>query len=253
MNRFGRQLLGVMAGVLLSVTAYAEEQKPLIVVDQGHDQRFVIEEKGELQLSRFAESMRAAGAAVTSYKTPISEATLKDARALVISGPFQELKADEIDAVARFVERGGRVAVMLHIGQTLSGLLNRLDVDHSNAVLHERANVIDTDNNFRVTNLTGSPLFAGISHFSMYGVWALDQGKAGTVLAQTSGEAWADLDGNRLLSRGDVIGAFNVVVTGTLGAGAFVVFGDDALFQNRYLDEQNARLAVNLTGWLLGR
>jgi hypothetical protein len=32
-----------------------------------------------------------------------------------------------------------------------------------------------------------------------------------------------------------------------------VVFGDDAMFQNRYLDENNSRLAANLSGWLAGK
>ena len=126
-------------------------------------------------------------------------------------------------------------------------------MDSSNAVLHERNNVIDTDNNFRITNLSSSPLFTGLKQFSAYGVWALDPGKAGITLAQTSADAWADLDGNKVLSKGDIIGAFNVVVSGTLGAGSFVVFGDDAIFQNRYLDKNNSKLAANLAVWLTGR
>ena len=53
-------------------------------------------------------------------------------------------------------------------------------------------------------------------------------------------------------SKGDAGGPFTVAVSGTLGAGLFAVFGDDAIFQNRYLDEDNGRLAANLSGWLAG-
>jgi len=43
---------------------------------------------------------------------------------------------------------------------------------------------------------------------------------------------------------------FGVVVVGHLGQGRYVVFGDDALFQNRFFDESNRRLAINLVNWL---
>lgn len=244
----------VVTGILLwAGSALAVENGPRILFDQGHNQRFLIEEKGELQLSKLADIMREQGAHVASTKKPLNDDALKEISALVISGPFESLRPGEVDAVVRFIERGGRLVAMLHIGPPLAGLLTRLDLDHSNAVLHERNNVIDSDTNFRVTALTGSPLFAGLTQFSAYGVWALDPGKNGTPLAQTSAAAWVDLDGDKVLSKGDLSGVFTVAVSGTLGAGGFVVFGDDAIFQNRYLDENNSRLAANLAGWLAGR
>lgn len=245
--------LVVMGALLWAVSASAVEKAPLIMFDQGHNQRFVIEEKGDLHLSKLADAMREQGAQVSSSKKPLSDDVLKDISALVISGPFESLAPEEVEVVARFIERGGRFAAMIHIGSPFSGLMSRFDMDISNAVLHERSNIIDTDGNFRVTNLAPSPLFAGLTHFSLYGGWALDPGKNAKTLAQTSTEAWADLDANRVLSKGDIIGAFTVVVSGSLGTGSFVVFGDDAIFQNRYLDEDNSRLATNLAGWLLGR
>lgn len=244
----------VVAVLLLWVgTAWADEPVVRILIDQGHNQRFLIEEKGELHLSGLADIIRSGGSQVASTKQALSDETLKDISALVISGPFDELKQEEVEAVARFIEKGGRLAAMLHIGSPLTGLLTRLDLDHSNAVLYERRNVIDTDNNFRVAELSDSPLFNGLSQFSVYGCWALDPGKSATSIAQTSPDAWADLDGNKILSKGDVVGAFTVAVSGTLGSGSFVVFGDDALFQNRYLDENNRKLADNLASWLAGR
>lgn len=245
--------LVVMALMLWAGSALAVESGPRILFDQGHNQRFVIEEKGDLHLSRLAEIMRGQGLQVVATKKPLAAESLKEISALVISGPFEALKPEEVEAVAHFIERGGRLAAMLHIGPPLTALLDRLDLDNSNAVLHERKNIIDTDINFRVTALSVSPLFAGLTSFSIYGGWALDPGKVATSLAQTSADAWADLDGDKTLSRGDLIGAFTVAVSGNLGAGSFVVFGDDAMFQNRYLDENNSRLANNLAGWLAGR
>lgn len=252
MCKIKRIRMVVMGIMLWAGGAIAAESGPRILFDQGHNQRFLIEEKGELQLSKLADIMRDQGAQVASTKKPLLDDALIDISALVISGPFESLRPEEVEAVVRFIEKGGRLAAMLHIGPPLAGLLARLDLDHSNAVLHERNNIIDTDNNFRVTALSASPLFAGVTRFSVYGGWALDPGKAGTPLARTSPDAWADLDGDKQLSKGDATGAFTVAVSGALGTGSFVVFGDDAIFQNRYLDEDNGRLAANLSGWLTG-
>lgn len=233
--------------------AVAGDSSVRILFDQGHNQRFLIEEQGPLQLSGLADIIRGQGANVTSAKSALSEETLKGVMALVISGPFETLSPDEVEAVARFLERGGRLAAMLHIGPPLAGLLARLDVDHSNAVLHEQRNVIDADINFRVRDLSADPLFSGLSQFSTYGAWALDPGAKARSIARSSPAAWVDMNGDRILSRGDITGVFPVVVAGTCGAGSFIIFGDDAIFQNRYLDDDNRTLATNLAAWLTGR
>ena len=49
----------------------------------------------------------------------------------------------------------------------------------------------------------------------------------------------------------DAVQAFTVVAAGELGQGAFIVFADDAIFQNRFLTGDNVTLARNLAGWLL--
>lgn len=253
MNRIIGLCMVVSAVFVFNGMAFADEGTTNVLFDEGHNQRFVIEKKGDLQLSGLADLIRGKGLTVASTDKQLSDESLKDISALVISGPFQALKPEEIESVVRFVERGGRVAAMLHIGAPLAGLLARLDVDHSNAVLHERKNVIDSDINFRVTGLSNSPLFAGLEQFSVYGCWALDPGKAGTPIAYTSSTAWVNLDGDKKFSKGDVSGIFNVAVAGGLGAGSFVIFADDAIFQNRYLDEDNKRLAENLADWLMAR
>jgi hypothetical protein len=251
-NRVSKNMV-VICLLLWACSAVAGESNSRILFDQGHNQRFLIEEKGELQLSQFAEIIRGQGSSVVSTKTPLNDDALKDISALVISGPFESLRPEEVESIVRFVERGGRLAAMLHIGRPLGGLLGRLGLDHSNYVLHERQNVINEDINFRVTALSDSPLFAGLTQFSAYGCWALDPGKSGTSIARTSPDAWVDLNGDKILSKGDVSQVFTVAVSGMLGAGGFVAFGDDAIFQNRNLDENNSRLATNLAGWLAGR
>lgn len=69
-------------------------------------------------------------------------------------------------------------------------------------------------------------------------------------LASTSPAAFADCDVNGHLSAPDPVGAFDLVLAGSRGKGARVVFGDDALFQNQLLVDNNHRLGEDLAGWL---
>ena len=153
---------------LWSASAVRADGGAQILFDQGHNQRFLIEKNGELHLSGLAAIIGSQGLVVVSTQQPLSDAVLKSSTALVISGPFEELRPEEVDAVVRFIERGGRLAAMLHIGPPLASLLKRLDLDYSNAVLHERRNVIDTDNNFRLTDLSASRFFTGLTSASLW-------------------------------------------------------------------------------------
>jgi hypothetical protein len=155
----------------------------------------------------------------------------------------------------RFLDAGGGVAVMLHVAPPVAGLLGALQIDYANGILHETHNVIaGSPQQFRVLGLAPHPLTAGLDGFALYGGWALrGAGAAVETLAWTSPQAWIDLDRDRQPGPGDPGGTFGVMVAGSRGAGRFVVFGDDALFQNRFLDMSNRRLAANLAGWLAGR
>jgi hypothetical protein len=252
MRNISLNLCVIVAILLCAALLNAAESSPLILFDEGHGQRLVIDKSGDLDLSKLAGIMRTTGVRVSRATGPLTDDALKDVAALVISGPFKTLQPNEIEAVGRFLKNGGKLAVMLHIGAPLDGLLTSLDIDFSTSVLHERRNVINKDLNFRVTDLSPHPLFSGINAFSAYGVWALRPGASTTGIARTSPEAWIDLNNDGTLSPGDAVGAFVVVVTGNLGKGRYVVFGDDAIFQNRFLDDDNRKLAVNLATWLTG-
>ncbi len=244
-------LLGLLVGAFLGALSFPAAAAT-VVFDQGHGERFVIDRSGPLDLSSLAEVIRQRGGDVASSGTPLTDTVLASADALVISGPFAEPMPAELDAVDHFLERGGRLAVMLHIGTPVAGLLHRLGVDFSNAVIHEQHDIIGSDpGNFRATRLASHPLFAGVKQFSLYGVWAVmafdDQAR---VIASTSPDAWIDLDGDGVLSPGDAVQSFGVAVAGRRGKGEFVVFGDDAIFQNKFLDDDNRALATNLASWL---
>ena len=105
--------------------------------------------------------------------------------------------------------------------------------------------------NFKVSIMAEHPVTAGLESFSIYGAWAL-RGTAphSMVLAETSQHGWVDLNHDNQLAKGDVVQTFGVMVAGKIGKGRYVVLGDDAVFQNHFLDGPNRQLALRLINWL---
>jgi hypothetical protein len=249
----GRYLALMTLLLLLPATvAGAERPAPRILFDEGHGQLFRIAGDGDLDLSLLSEKMRAGGAVVTAVEH-FTAATLAEADALVISGPFRPLAADEIAAVLAFVERGGRLAVMLHIAPPASPLLTALGIAYSNGVVRETAAILEEQPlNFTVRDLAPHPLFAGVEQFAVFGAWALNASDPALLVARSGPEAWVDRDRDGQKSAPDAVAAFALVAAGTRGKGQFVVFGDDAIFQNRYLRAYNNVLGDALARWLKG-
>jgi hypothetical protein len=242
-------LLAVFMVAAVQSVAFAA---PVLLFDQGHDQRFVADKDGPLHLSEFATLLKSEGFEVRLNTAAFSVQSLAGVDALVISGPFAKLAPEEVDAVTTFISRGGRLALMLHIPSPVADLIHRLDMDFTNYVLSEQENLVANDpRNFQVKNLSSHPLFSSLDHFSLYGGWALmNTGESSRIIASTTDKGWVDLDGDGKLSQWDAVQAFGVILDGTRGAGRFLVFGDDAIFQNKFLDEQNRQLARNLAAWL---
>ncbi|HSH70983.1 MAG TPA: hypothetical protein VK997_13755, partial [Deferrisomatales bacterium] len=137
---------------------------------------------------------------------------------------------------------------------TYANLLQGLGVLSSQGVLNEGEGVLEGNPlNFRVMSFSKHPLTAGLEQFSLYGGWAvMDSGRDGAVktVAFTSRSSWIDADRDRQRGAQEVLHAYGVLVAGERGKGRFAVFGDDAIFQNRFLDEANRKLAANLASWL---
>lgn len=224
----------------------------IVLFDESHAQQFVIDKNGPLDLSGLAALYQNNGFTVTHHSEGLTRETLSAVDVLVLSGPFLPLTEAEIEAVLEFVDGGGGLAVMLHIAAPVANLLHRLDVDFTNGTLREMSKVID-DNalNFKVSAMADHPVTANLDHFSVYGTWALRATAAhAMVLAETSKHAWVDRDRDNQLTEVDAMQKFGVMVVGKIGNGRYIVIGDDALFQNRFLDESNRQLAVQLINWL---
>lgn len=245
-----RIFLSLVLVVLMTVSASAS---PLVLFDEGHGQMFSRERAGELDLSRLSALFEEAGARVVTGRIALIDPLLQKVDALVISGPFASYSQSEIEVIHRFLNRGGRLAVMLHIGPPAARLLNSLGMAVSNGVVREREGVLaENPLDFVVPRLTPHPLTEGLADFSIYGSWALlSERPEVTTLATTSDGAWVDLDRNKAFSSADPEGSFGLVLASEPGAGRVVAFADDAIFQNRFLTGSNEALARNLVRWLV--
>lgn len=243
----------LLLGLTLLAAPAASAQQPTVVFDQSHGQLFTIEHSGPLELSGLAGVFRESGLRVRASTAPLGDAVLGRADALVISGAFTPLTDAEQAALLRFVERGGRVALMLHIAPPLAPFMARLGIYHSNGVIQEAAQALldSIPINFRITRLEKHPLTEAVKQVSFYGAWALNAEAApARVIGTTTTGAWVDLNGSGRFDPGDAKQALGVMAVSGVGKGEVAVFGDDALFQSQFLTGQNLALARNLARWL---
>lgn len=248
--------LFLFAFCFLLAGARADAKQPVVIFDQGHGQKFVIEQEGNLHLSGLSKLFKDAGCEVKITIGQLTDTTLAKADVLIISGAFQPLSSTEIEAILHFLEKGGRLCVMLHIPQPAAGLMDRLKIYASNGAIQERENLIKLGpKEFYTSKLENHAITSGIKKFAVYGGWALmSESKTARVIAWSSPKAWIDLNRNNTFdSPPDAQQAFGIAVAGTLGKGHYVVFGDDAIFQNSFLVKENLALGKNLVRWLKTR
>ena len=253
MKPFKKIIFGIHFAVLLiSVSSLSLSAQRTVLFDEGHGQKFLVEQNGPLDLSELSNLFQNEGLRIKTSKGKITNEVLVGVDALVISGAFMPVTPPEIEAIIRFVEKGGRLCIMLHIGSPVANLLHRLNVSISNGVVHEQENQIhNKELDFYVTELKRHEIMRGVKRFKIFGGWALlNTEENSEIIAQTSAKAWVDLNRNNKLDKGDALQSFGLVIVGKWGVGQFVVFGDDAIFQNQFLTEENVLLGKNIARWL---
>ncbi|MBC8317002.1 MAG: DUF4350 domain-containing protein [Desulfobulbaceae bacterium] len=234
--------------LLLPVNALAES---IVLFDQGHGQQFLVENNRPLDLSELATLFINEGATITTSKEQLSTDILQGVDTLIISGPFVPLTGPEVHAILQFVQQGGNLALMAHIAQPIAGIIKMLGGVISSAAVYEQKNIIGGNpRDFMVNKLAEHPLTNGLDAFAAYGTWALMAEKEGTKeIASTSEDSWVDLNMNGVLNDRDAKQSFALILAGNMGMGKFVIFGDDALFQNQFLQGGNRILGQNLARW----
>lgn len=225
-----------------------------VLFDEGHGQRFLVEGNSPLDLSGLSALFQDEGLLVKTSSGEITDKVLAEADALVISGAFAPFSPSETAAIINFIERGGRLCVMLHIGLPVAGLLSKLNVYISKGVVREGENIIEQqETDYYVTASPEHELMEGIERFRVFGGWALvSDNEHAEIIAQTSAKSWIDANMNNKRDAEEKSRPLGLAIAGKLGAGRFIIFGDDAIFQNRFLSEENSKLGKNVARWLKG-
>lgn len=223
-----------------------------VLFDESHGQQFLSGSEDSLGLSGLAGLLKERGFTLRASKEELTKETLTDVDLLIVSGPFLPFSDAEIKALTAYLEGGGGLLLLLHVAPPVRDLLHHLDVDFSNGTLREAHHAIDGNPlDFKVNVLADHPVTNGLDGFSVYGAWALrSTAEHVSILAQTSPQAWIDLNRDGRLSNGDAFQSFGVLAVGAIGQGRYAVIGDDAVFQNRFLDEDNRALAAKLSNWV---
>ncbi|MCA9504859.1 MAG: GldG family protein [Myxococcales bacterium] len=212
----------------------------------------------------------------------------EDASALIVAGPTRPLLASELEAIERYVARGGSlfVAIDPRAQTNLYDLLDAWGIRLGDDVIVDRALALfgqattpmaaEYDAEHPITTLLREPAI-----FPMVRSVELDPAAEAdfTILAKTGNESWAerDLEASRTTGRiefgpEDLPGPVPIAVAGSphrasdaghpdphgasageAAPGRIVVFGDSDFATNEYLDAlRNRDLFVNSINWLAG-
>lgn len=224
---------------------------PVLLFDQAHGQTSSIDQNGPSDISKLKDLFLAQGFVVQTNITPFTNNSFSDIAAVIISGPIAQLSPEEIQAISKYLNNGGQVCLMLQDASSMADLLASLTVAVANGLVHERENIIAGDDmHFFVKDLPKHPLTKGLADFNMYSAWPMKTALEANIIARTSEQSWVDLDGDDLFDPKDAVQSFPVLITGQLGHGHFIIFGDDAALQNQFLSGNNEILGQNLARWL---
>ena len=237
----------------------------------------------ESDLGRLAERLREIDYVVSDSLFLAREARVPgDCRVLIIAGPRSPFLGHEVDAVRRYLDRGGAVLLLADALQETglealagewgvvtgddfvidtSGIGSLFGLDFTIPVVTTYDDVHPIARRHRGGVMTFYELARSVALDSSV---VAANGSSAAVLARTSSASWAETDlsvlgegagGERTvrLDEADRRGPVGVgaAVADTASGGRLVVFGDADFASNRYFDSQgNGDLALNAVSWL---
>lgn len=229
----------------------AKVPAPTTVFDLAHSEIFSPVKDGPLNYTSFHAMLKRSGEEVGINKEPVTPARLARIKTYIIAGPVQSFTVEEISALESFVKKGGNLLVLLHISPSVARLTNSFGIIVSNFTLGETTGLIDNAaQDFFVTKFETHPVTSGVEKIAVYGTWGLMANTPARTVAATTAKAWADMNRNRELDKGEPQQEFGIVAVTEFGKGKVVVVADDAPFANRFIGQvDNRRLAENIIRW----
>jgi hypothetical protein len=89
-----------------------ENNKNRVIVSTGHRERFTISKKSPYKLKDFKRSLGDLGYSIEEIQKPINESELKKGDILIVGNAWGDFNDTEINAVKKFVSRGGSLFVI---------------------------------------------------------------------------------------------------------------------------------------------
>ena len=246
-------LMGLfLATFLAGCAGWPGARRPLARFDSSHGEIFSAFGDGPLDYTDFGRMMGETGFDVIERAEPLSPASLADIHLLIIAGPTRPFEDTEVETIHQFVINGGRLLVLLHIAPPVARLTESFSIFVSNFVISEPEETLQGNpQDFGVTRFTDHKLTQGLSRISVYGTWGLLAEDPARIIAETSPEAWVDLDRNARVDDEEPRQSFGIIAVAQPGKGRVVVVADDAPFATRFLSEADNRvLAGNILQWL---
>lgn len=221
------------------------------VFDLSHNEIFSPVKDGPLDYSSFYGMIKNSGQDVAvTYEKPVKP-TLEGVKTYVIAGPSRGFSPQEQDALKDFVKGGGNLLVLLHISSPVAELTGDFGIIVSNFVISEATDMIGNESqDFHVSRFTAHPVTAGLKKIAVFGTWGLRAEADASIVASTSGKAWADINRDRKFEPGEPVQQFGIIGAASFGKGKVVVVADDAPFANKFIGEaDNRRLSENIIKW----
>jgi hypothetical protein len=170
-----------------------------------------------------------------------------DRSVAVVLSPDRAYADGEAERLRTFVERGGTLVVAEDYGPHGNALLAAVGA----SARFDGAPVRDERRHHRspalpvATNVSASPLTAGVSGLTLNHGTVVESGDATTLVA-TSGYAYLDANRNGELDEEESLDAYPVVTVERVGSGRVVAVADPSLFINAMLDRpDNRRFVAN--------
>jgi hypothetical protein len=166
-----------------------------------------------------------------------------------ILSPTESYSQSNTDRIREFLARGGTLVVASDFNQQANPLLADLNVSAriDGRPLRDERHYYRSPALPVATNIANSSVTANVSLLTLNHASVITPGANSTILANTSGFAYLDTNGNSALDDAESLRKRPVIVEESAGEGRVIVVSDPSLFINAMLDTpDNTELARNL-------
>lgn len=255
------------ANITNAIIKVTREQDKVIYFTTGHGERSITDDSPE-GLKSAAEGIRKENHLVRQFNLAMRRSVPDSASVVAVVGPKTPFFPQEYDSLAKYVENGGKLLLMLDpdCPQSLRDFAAKYKVVVGNDMVIDASGLGQLFGSGPGVPLVQSydkdnPITKGFSIMTFYPYTSSVTPQAGkdgwtvTELAKTSDNSWAEVDyaGGEVSFNADedTHGPVTVATVSKKGKSAVVIFGDSDFPKNGYFNQQgNGNLFLNTINYL---